>query len=397
MSADSENSENDLPGGSGFWYFGGMSTHTPNGLDGGLGFGISSISTFRPEQVIPNEWYASTLPRKFVNHTGIESRTVSFEDEVTMAGHCVDNLSRESACMLEDCAGVVFASPSFVPMSVANRYLSREQAREEQPSRAAHRLVERLGIRPRRVVGINGFCSGYAKALALVKYKIMPTIELSDSEFILVVTASRISRITDYSCRQSGALFGDLATATILSRSDSRTYPVALQVVDARYSKKPVNRPYFDFAMKQDVLVPTVGGGRDHDPQRLVFSMDGMGIADTAPRAMAASALEVLVANAVNPREIDHIVPHQAGDGILRLAGMKFEDVGLTASVVSGMTREVGNVSSGSVPFALKRLWGTLHGHVLCPVAAVGGPGKCEVSQGCILLRSTRKQQSIAA
>ncbi len=225
----------------------------------------------------------------------------------------------------------------------------------------------------------------------------MPTIGLSDSEFILVVTASRISRITDYSCRQSGGLFGDLATATMLSRCDSRTYPVALEVVDAQYSKKPVNRPYFDFTMKDDVLVPTDDGGRSHVAKRLVFSMDGMGIADTAPRAMAASAHEILVANSVNPSDIQHIVPHQAGDGILRLAGMKFESVGLTAEVVSGMAKEVGNVSSGSVPFALKRLWGKLHGNVLCPVAAVGGPGKSEVSQGCILLRSTRKTQSIAA
>ncbi len=370
---------------------------TPQPHDSQPSFGISSISTFRPKQVISNAWYESTLPRKFVNHTGIESRLVSFEDEVTMAARCVRNLEKEASCFLEDCAAVVFASPSFVPMSVANRFLGRERARQEQPNRAAHRLVERLGIQPRRVLGINGFCSGYAKALSLVKNKLMPSIELADSEFILVVTASRISRITDFSCRQSGALFGDLATATMLSRCDSKTYPVAFEVIDARYGKKPVNRAYFDFTMKDDVLVPTDTGGRSHEAKRLVFSMDGMGIADTAPRAMAASAHEILVANAVNPGDIQHIVPHQAGDGILRLAGMKFEDVGLTAAVVNGMAKEVGNVSSGSVPFALKRLWGELHGNVLCPVAAVGGPGKCEVSQGCILLRSTRRSRSIAA
>jgi 3-oxoacyl-[acyl-carrier-protein] synthase III len=149
--------------------------------------------------------------------------------------------------------------------------------------------------------------------------------------------------------------------------------------------------------MKEEVLVPTDDGGRRHDAKRLVFSMDGMAIADVAPRAMAASAQEVLEANSIKPREIQHIVPHQAGDGILRLAGMKFEDVGLTADVVSGMAREVGNVSSGSVPFALKRLWGQLHGNVLCPVAAVGGPGKSEVSQGCLLLRSTHMKKSMAA
>jgi 3-oxoacyl-[acyl-carrier-protein] synthase-3 len=282
-------------------------------------------------------------------------------------------------------------------MSVANRYLGRELARREQPTRAAVELVQRLGIQPRRVCGINGFCCGYAKALKMIKRKLLPSLALSESEFMLVITASRISRITDYSCRQSGALFGDLATVTLLSRCDSRDYPVALEVLDARFSKKPVRGVYFDFALKQDVLVPTEDGGRSQQAQRLVFSMDGMGIADTAPRAMAAAAQETLLANSVDPREIQYVVPHQAGDGILRLAEMKFEAMGLTAGVVNGMAKEVGNVSSGSVPFALKRLWSRLHGHVLCPVAAVGSPGKCEVSQGCILLRSTQRNQSIAA
>ena len=32
-----------------------------------------------------------------------------------------------------------------------------------------------------------------------------------------MVTASRISRITDYGCKQTAALFGDLATATLLA------------------------------------------------------------------------------------------------------------------------------------------------------------------------------------
>ncbi len=360
-------------------------------------FGISSIATFHPQQVLGNDWYESTLPRKFVNHTGIESRYISFEDEVTMAYRSVQRLVEESSCLLEDCAAIVFVSPSFVPMSVANRYMERPQARQEQPTRAAHRLVEKLQIKPRRVLGINGFCSGYAKALQLVQNKVIPAVGLEDPEFVLVVTSSRISRITDYSCRQSGALFGDMATATLISRCDNKTYPVALEVLDARYAKKSVPRPYFDFELKEDVLVPTDEGGKRHESQRIVFSMDGMGIADSAPRAMAASAHESLVATGVDPRSIDHIIPHQAGDGILRLAGMKFEDVGLTGEVVNGMARDVGNVSSGSVPYTLKRLWGELYGNVICPVAAVGSPGKSEVSQGCILLRSKRRNQSVAA
>jgi 3-oxoacyl-[acyl-carrier-protein] synthase III len=282
-------------------------------------------------------------------------------------------------------------------MSIANRHWDRNRAREEQLNRAAHRFAESLEIRPRSVIGINSFCSGYARALALVKNKLLPTISLSATEFVLVVTSSRISRITDFSCKQSGALFGDFATATILSRCDSYKYPVSFEVVDALFNKRRVPRPMFDFSMKEDVLVPTPSGGRSYEPQRLVFSMDGMGIADIAPRGMAASAARIMESNRLSPDDVHHVVPHQAGDGILRLAGMKLEDAGLKVDVVNGMAKDIGNVSSSSVPSAIRSLWHELKGNILCPVAAVGAPGKCEVSEGCILLRATPKQHSAAA
>jgi 3-oxoacyl-[acyl-carrier-protein] synthase III len=307
------------------------------------------------------------------------------------------DLVRDPSCNLDDCAAVVFVSPSFVPMSIANRYWDRGRARDEQLNRAAYRFTESLEIRPRSVMGINSFCSGYARALALVKNKLMPTLSLSETEFVLVVTASRISRITDFSCKQSGALFGDFATATILSRCDSYRYPVSFEVIDATFNKRQVPRPMFDFSMREDVLVPTPDGGRSHEPQRLVFSLDGMGIADIAPRGMAASAAKIMESNRLSPDQVRHVVPHQAGDGILRLAGMKLEDAGLTVDVVNGMAKDIGNVSSCSVPSAIKNLWHELKGNILCPVAAVGAPGKCEVSEGCILLHATSPQQSAAA
>ena len=52
------------------------------------------------------------------------------------------------------------------------------------------------------------------------------------------------------------------------------------------------------------------------EPKRLVFSLDGMGIADTAPRAMAAAASEMTRQNDMLPSDIEHIVPHQAGEAI---------------------------------------------------------------------------------
>ncbi len=359
--------------------------------------GISAISIFQPEWVLPNEWYEEIIARKFVKHTGILARPIAVQDEVSL-GYCsTQNLVTETRCELLDCAAVVFVSPSFVPMPVAHRYMNTERAREEQLSRAARRLVVDLGVEPRQVIGINSFCSGYARAMALVQNKVIPSINLQRDEYVLVVTSSRISRITDFSCQQSGALFGDLATTTMVSRCDSFRYPVHFELVDARFEKKPANRPFFDFSLKQRVLRPTIDGGRQYDPQRVVFSLDGMGIADIAPRAMADAATELAEFNNLAPRNVRFVVPHQAGAGIVRFTGLKLEAAGFSGEIINGMTSQVGNVSSGSVPYALKRMWHRLEGNIVCPVAAVGAPGKNEVSQGCILLRSTPQHRAAAA
>lgn len=364
--------------------------------------GISAIATFQPQRAVANAWFESLMARKFVKHTGIHSRCVADEDEVALGLHAVEQLARESRCDFADCAAVILASPSLVPQPVARRLMDREAARAEQPNRVAHRLAASLAdvfpdCRPRRIMGLNGFCSGYAKATVSLRKRLLPTVDLQSNEFVLLITSSRISRITDFGCKQSGALFGDFATATLISRTDSPKYPVHLEILDADYHKVGTSRPYFDFSWRENVLEPTADGGRQTVPTRLVFSLDGMGIADTAPRAMAIAAEQLAVENGLSPSEVDWVIPHQAGEGIVRLTAMKLEEAGIAAAPVNGLTATTGNVSSGSVPMALKQHWHQLQGNILCPVAAVGAPGKPEVSQGCLLLRASPRQRAISA
>jgi hypothetical protein len=68
---------------------------------------------------------------------------------------------------------------------------------------------------------------------------------------------------------------------------------------------------------------------------------------------------------------------------------MKLEEAGVGGELINGLTRRTGNVSACSIPHALRESWSRLRGLVACPTAAVGSPGRPEVLQGCILLRST--------
>jgi 3-oxoacyl-[acyl-carrier-protein] synthase-3 len=224
--------------------------------------------------------------------------------------------------------------------------------------------------------------------MSLVLDRVGPAVELQPDEFVLLVTTSRISHITDYECPETSGLFGDMATATMISRSDSQRYPVRLELTAASTDRLPTNRPFFDFVSRNDVPVPTTDGGKQIQGKRIVFTLDGMGVADSASRAMAAASMEMAQQLGLSPGDIDFIIPHQAGSAIVRLAEMKMRDEGFTGEVVNGMANQIGNVSSGSIPYAIHRKWQDLHGNILCPVASVGRPGKPFVTAGCIALRA---------
>ena len=195
--------------------------------------GISAIAAYEPPWMLGNDWFSEILPRKFVQHTGILSRHISTEDEVAIGIRAVESLQRESTCDLQDCAAVVFVSPSIVHGSVAREYLDEQHGWLKSTNRAAREFVRRLGIPATQVYGINWGCSGYSKALSIVQRHILPSLRLRQNQFVMVVTASRISRITDYGCKQTAPLFGDLATATILSPIGSEKYPVHFELVVA--------------------------------------------------------------------------------------------------------------------------------------------------------------------
>ena len=172
------------------------------------------------------------------------------------------------------------------------------------------------------------------------------------------------------------------------------------EIVHAEAEKQPAERPTFDFHVRPNVPVPAPGGGTVQADERIVYSLDGMAIAEIAPRAMSAAVATALAKQGLSGADVNFVVPHQAGSGIVRFTGMKLEDYDVRGELINGLTRRTGNVSACSIPHALKETWSRLTGLIACPTAAVGSPGRPEVLQGCILLRSTAvhdRQASAAA
>ena len=359
--------------------------------------GISAIALHQPQWELENSWFGDAMPRKFTHHTGIEARAISLDDEVTMGLHAVRQLQRETGCNLADCRGIVFVSPSMLPASTARQHLKPAEVAGERPSRAARQLARLLGMPHARTIGLNWFCCGYSRSLSLICRRWAPRLDLRQDQYLIVVAATRISRITDYSCRQTAGLFGDMASATLLAPPTNRRHPTHFTILHADAEKQPTEKSAFNFQLRPSVAYPTPDGGTAHDDQRLVYSLDGMAIAEIAPRAMSAAVAKALTASGLSGADVNFVVPHQAGSGIVRFTGMKLDEYGVQGELINGLTRRTGNVSACSVPHALKETWHRLRGLVACPTAAVGSPGKPEILQGCILLQATALHERLAS
>ena len=350
--------------------------------------GISAIAIYEPPWMLWNDWFSDILPRKFVQHTGILSRHISMEDEVAIGIRAVENLQREVNCDLQDCVAVVFVSPSIVHGSIARQYLDKQQDWLKSTNRAAREFVRRLGIPAANVYGINWGCSGYSKALSIVRRHILPSLRLRQNQFVMVVTASRISRITDYGCKQTAPLFGDLATVTILSPIDSEKYPVHFDLIFAGAGMRPAESVFFDYHLLENVVVPTPEGGEAVPHVGSCSRSTDLGLPTLRPVPWPAPLRRRSAACVSVPKRYSFSSPsgrdqHRASHGN-EIGGDRRPR--RSDQWVDKRRRQRQFVLRS---LCLTETWNRLRGTIVCPTAGVGHPGDAEVSQGCIILQAT--------
>jgi 2-oxoisovalerate dehydrogenase E1 component len=196
---------------------------------------------------------------------------------------------------------------------------------------------------------INAACSGYLYALAsgfdLIQYR-------PDSR-VLVVTAEAMSRAVDPTDFDTAILFGDAASATVLSGPGAGGRPWAL-----------LRRPVLS-AKGEDGSILSVGA-----PGRGFVAMDGRKVFPEAVRQMAALLSRACDDAGLRVGDLDLIVPHQANGRIL--ASLQ-DRLGVPAArVLSNISRR-GNTASSSIPLCLSDLAG--HGSLRGKIGLVAFGG----------------------
>jgi len=284
---------------------------------------VGAIASVRGSHRLHNDDLAPRLaalggegPCGIMRRTGIESRTVAAPDQdaVSMALGAAWRALDEAQLQPEKLSLIICSTstPTLIAPSTACQVL--------------HRLAPGTNI---AAYDVQAACSGYLYALA----QAWDFLQQQSSARVLVLTTETMRRIVDAEDLQTSPIFGDAATATVLSSTE-----VALGRRLARLHR-PLLGARGDDGSALRVPLP---GNPVH--------MDGKRVFGEAVRTMCDALAAVCAQRSLCLDDLDLVVPHQANGRIIEAVRSR---LGVPESRVWNEIRHQGNTSSSSIPLAL--------------------------------------------
>jgi 2-oxoisovalerate dehydrogenase E1 component len=177
---------------------------------------------------------------------------------------------------------------------------------------------------------IQAACSGYLYALASA----WDFLQSHPHAHVLVLTTETMRRIVNIDDPDTSPIFGDAATATVLTTASAHRAHLATLC-------RPVLGASGEDGTTLRVPLPQQGG---------YVKMDGRKVFAEAIRHMRASLEKACAASNLALADLDLIVPHQANGRIIEAIRAR---LGLPIDRVWNEIRFQGNTSSSSIPLAL--------------------------------------------
>ena len=202
-------------------------------------------------------------------------------------------------------------------------------------------IQARLGIEKAGALDIQAACTGYLYALSIAK----SFIESGIYKNILIVASEKLSSIVDYTDRNTCVLFGDGASACVVSNKGAGLLVHDLSLgSDGQYA---------------DLLILPGGGSRNPATAETIakkmhfVQMEGKEIFKHAVRRMASAATIVLKQAGLVQEDIRWLVPHQANIRIIEAIAKRFS---YSTQQVFLTVQKYGNTSASSIGIALDEL-----------------------------------------
>lgn len=288
---------------------------------------ISGTGSYLPATILTNEEIekkVKTSSQWIIERTGIRERRVADESEATsdLAGKAAEKALEAAGISAGDLDLILVATSTpdmFFPSTacIVQSYLQ-----------AGHAAA----------FDINAACSGFLYALSIADQYIRG----GTAENILVIGSEVMSRIIDWSDRNTCVLFGDGAGAVILSGTKEEEGILSTHL-------------HSDGKLWDLIQVP--GGGSRIPPSQAMLDaglpfikMKGNETFKVAVRTLEEAVLETLKANGIQASEISLLIPHQANVRIIRAVAQR---LGFSMDKVMVNVERYGNTSAASIPIAL--------------------------------------------
>ncbi len=281
-----------------------------------------------PQALLTNadlERLVDTTDEWIVKRTGIRERRIAAEGETTASL----GIAAGAAAMKE--AGI---TPDDVDLLIV------ATTTPEQPIPQTSAFVhEGLGLRCGAFdVGVG--CAGVVYGMVTASLVLVG----GGIERVLVVGSETLSRILDYTDRQTCVLFGDAAGAVVLGAARGED-PPGLLAWDLGCDGSAAELIHLRAGgSRLPTSAATLAAGQHS------VRMDGAEVFRRTVRQMAASAATTLDRARVNAGEVDLFVPHQAN---ARIMGAVAQRLGFGPERVAVNIERYGNTSAASVPLAL--------------------------------------------
>jgi 3-oxoacyl-[acyl-carrier-protein] synthase-3 len=199
-------------------------------------------------------------------------------------------------------------------------------------------LQDALGAEKAAAFDLSAGCSGFVYGLSIAA----DMLAGGGNRYALVIGAETLSRITDWTDRNTCVLFGDGAGAVILQASEA-SGGILSSVLGA------------DGSGGELLILPAGGSALPATSETIIrrqhfAQMQGRQVFRFATRIMVEAAEQALEKAAEDVEDVALFVPHQANDRILQVAA---RGLGVPEERMFSNLARYGNTSAASIPIAL--------------------------------------------
>lgn len=282
-----------------------------------------------PAKVITNhdlEQIVDTTDEWIRSRTGIEERHVAADPKETTASLAV--VAARRALEVAD-----------VPPSKIDLIICSTTTPEYLFPATACLVQNALGATNAGAFDLSAACSGFVYALSMARGHIIA----GDAEYVLVIGSETLSRIVDWTDRETCILFGDGAGAVLVAASEVPGGIVATELGSDGSGGDALMVPGGGSAIPTSL--ESVSSGQHY------VKMDGKAVFRFATRVMATATRRVLERAGYTTADVDLVVPHQANLRIIQSSVLN--QLKIPEEKVFVNLQKYGNTSTASIPIAL--------------------------------------------